>query len=323
MQTISVIGKRLTSAILLVVCVIVLNFMMIHIAPGDPASVIAGEMGGASETVLADIRHAYGLDQPVYIQLWTYLTKVASGDLGYSYYYNVPVTQLIAERIGPTLLLLMTGLSFAIIVGTWLGVMSAIRPNGVISHIITVVSLAGYSAPVFWTGMMLIILLGSMVPIFPISNMRDVTLVGGGPLSGALDVAHHLVLPAFTLGVIYMAQYSRLCRASMLEVMKSDYVRTARAKGLDERVVIGKHALRNAILPIITIAGLQLGQMLSGSVLVEAVFNWPGLGTLAYESVLRRDYPTLLGILTCSAVVVILVNILTDAAYRRADPRIR
>lgn len=286
MQTIGMVGGRLISAVALVVCVIVLNFLMIHIAPGDPASVIAGEMGGASAEVLAQIRHSYGLDQPVYMQLARYLMKVAGGDLGHSYYYNVPVADLILERLGPTLLLLASGLVFAIFVGTYLGVLSALRPDGLASQVITTISLVGYSAPVFWTGMMLVILFGAVFPIFPIANMRDVTLVGG-PVRHALDVLHHLVLPAFTLGVIYMAQYSRLCRASMLEVLKSDYVRTARAKGLPGRVVIGKHALRNAILPVITMAGLQLGQTLSGSVLVEAVFNWPGLGTLAYESVLR------------------------------------
>ena len=322
MKVITIIGRRLASAIALVVCVVILNFLMIHIAPGDPATVIAGEMGGASETVLAQIRHAYGLDQPIYIQLARYLMKIASGDFGFSYYYNLPVAELILERLGPTLLLLGTGLGFAIVVGTWLGVLSAVKPEGLTSHVITVISLIGYSAPVFWTGMMLIILLSALIPIFPISNMRDVTLVGG-PVMRMVDVLHHLVLPAFALGVIYMAQYSRLSRASMLEVLKSDYVRTARAKGLSERIIIGKHALRNAILPIITIAGLQLGQALSGSVLVETVFNWPGLGTLAYESVLRRDYPTLLGILTCSAVLVIVINILTDIAYRLIDPRIR
>uniref|UniRef100_UPI00339D4D3F ABC transporter permease n=1 Tax=Aquibium sp. A9E412 TaxID=2976767 RepID=UPI00339D4D3F len=318
----SVLGGRLASAATLLLCVIVLNFLMIHVAPGDPAAVIAGEMGGVSEEILAEIRRGYGLDQPLHVQLLRYLGKVATGDLGYSYYYNVPVIDLILERLGPTLLLLFTGLTFAIVVGVLLGVMSALKPDGLLSHAITVISLVGYSAPVFWTGMMLIIVFGAVLPIFPISNMRDIT-VFGGPLVRALDVAHHLVLPAFTLGVIYMAQYSRLCRASMLEVLKSDYVRTARAKGLSDRVIIGKHALRNAILPVITIAGLQLGQILSGSVLVETVFNWPGLGTLAYESVLRRDYPTLLGILSFSAVMVILINMLTDIVYRLVDPRIR
>lgn len=322
MHALGIIGERLVSAIALIACVIVLNFLMIQIAPGDPAAVIAGEMGGASEDVLNDIRRAYGLDQPVYMQLLTYLTKFISGDLGHSYYYNAPVSELILERLWPTLLLLSTGLAFAIIVGTWLGVLSALKPHGSLSHLITVLSLAGYSAPVFWTGMMLIILFGAIFPIFPIANMRDIT-VFGGPLTHFLDVLHHLFLPAFTLGVIYMAQYSRLCRASMLEVLKSDYVRTARAKGLLERKIVGKHALRNAILPVITMAGLQLGQILSGSVLVEAVFNWPGLGTLAYESVLRRDYPTLLGILSCSAIMVIVINNLTDIAYRIVDPRIR
>ncbi len=162
----------------------------------------------------------------------------------------------------------------------------------------------------------------SVFPIFPISNMSDVTTEGGF-FAHVIDVAHHLVLPAFTLGIIYLAQYSRLARASMLEVLGADYIRTARAKGLSERVVIGKHALRNAILPIITIAGLQFGMMISGAVLVETVFSWPGLGTLALHAILARDTPTILGILFFSATVVIIANLLTDLCYRIADPRIK
>lgn len=322
MRLLTVIGQRLAYALILILAVVVLNFLLVHMAPGDPAEVIAGEMGGATQEIMADIRRAYGLDRPLYEQLFVYLGRVVQGDLGHSFYYNAPVTDLILGRLGPTLLLVITALIFAMVVGTFLGVVAARKPTGVFSNVITVLSLVGYSAPVFWTGIVLIILFASVIPIFPISNMSDITLEGG-PLIHALDVAHHLVLPAFTLGIIYLAQYSRLSRASMLEVLGADYIRTARAKGLSERVVVGKHALRNAVLPIVTIAGLQFGSLVSGAVLVETVFSWPGLGTLALDAILGRDYPTILGILFFSAMLVIVANLLTDLCYRLVDPRIR
>ncbi|MDP7383070.1 MAG: ABC transporter permease, partial [Acidimicrobiales bacterium] len=187
---------------------------------------------------------------------------------------------------------------------------------------VTVFSLVGYSMPVFWTGYLLIIAFASNVRWFPVAGMRDVRLEGNR-FEEWLDIAHHLVLPALTLGLIYLAQYSRLSRASMLEVLQSDYVRTARAKGLAERKVVYKHALRNAVIPVITIAGLQFGALLSGALLVETVFNWPGLGRLAADSVFQRDAPVLLGVLICSAVLVVVINILTDVVYRMIDPRIR
>jgi peptide/nickel transport system permease protein len=322
MKYAAIVGQRLAYALILVLAVVVLNFLLVHMAPGDPALVIAGEMGGATEEMLAEIRRSYGLDKPLYEQLLIYLGRVAQGDLGHSFYYNTPVTGLILGRLGPTLLLVLTALSFSMVLGTFLGVMASRKPTGIFSNFITVLSLVGYSAPVFWTGIVLIILFASVFPIFPISNMTNIALVGG-PLERALDIAHHLVLPAFTLGIIYLAQYSRLARASMLEVMSADYIRTARAKGLSERVVVGKHALRNAMLPIITIAGLQFGSLISGAVLVETVFSWPGLGTLAFDAILSRDYPTILGILFFSALLVIAANILTDICYRLADPRIK
>ncbi len=314
--------RRLIYSVILVVAVLVLNFLLIHLAPGDPADVIAGEMGGATEEVLASIRKAYGLDQPLYVQLWVYLKAAAGGDLGQSFFYNAPVIDLILDRVGATLLLVFTALGFAIVVGTTLGVIASRKPTGIVSNLVTVISVIGYSAPIFWTGIMLIIVFASLIPLFPISNMYDVTK-SVGPFGYALDVAHHLVLPAFTLGIVYLAQYSRLTRASMLEVLGSDYIRTARAKGVSERKVYGRHALRNAVLPIITIAGLQFGGIVSGAVLVETVFNWPGLGTLAFDSILARDYPTILGILFFSAVIVIVANLITDLLYRVADPRIR
>ncbi|MBV7331357.1 ABC transporter permease [Chloroflexi bacterium TSY] len=313
--------RRLFNAIGLILAVIVLNFLLIHLAPGDPAEVIAGEMGGATEEMLDSIRAAYGLDQPITTQLAVYLGRVLQGDLGQSFFYNTPVAQLILTRVWPTLLLVVTALLMAIVGGTLLGVLASRNPDGLFSSVVTVLSLIGYSMPVFWSGLMLIILFASIIPIFPVSDMRDITFQGG-PIGRALDVAHHLVLPAFTLAIIYLAQYSRISRASMLEVLGADYIRTARAKGLSESVVIGKHALRNAILPVVTLAGLQFGSLLSGAVLVEAVFNWPGLGTLAFDSILRRDFPTVLGILLFSSIIVIVANLVTDFCYQLIDPRI-
>ncbi len=322
MKFLGVIGKRLIYAVMLILAVVVLNFLLVHMAPGDPAEAIAGEMGGATQEILDDIRRSYGLDKPLYEQLYIYLGRVVQGDLGQSFYYNAPVTDLILGRLGPTLLLVLTSLAFAITVGTLLGVLASRNPTGLFSNVVTVLALVGYSAPVFWTGIVLVIVFAFVLPIFPISGMSDITLEGGVVVQ-TLDVARHLVLPAFTLGIIYLAQYSRLARASMLEVLGADYIRTARAKGLSERVVIGKHALRNAVLPVITIAGLQFGGLISGAVLVETVFSWPGLGTLAFDAILGRDYPTILGILFFSAMLVIIANILTDLCYRLIDPRIK
>jgi len=246
------------------------------------------------------------------------------GDLGRSFYFNAPVAALIAQRVPATLLLVGTAILGAVGLGTLLGVTAARRPAGLLSHAITVLSLVGFAAPVFWTGILLILLFASVLPIFPVEGMRDVARLDTlGWWGRSVDVAYHLVLPAATLGLIYLAQYSRLARASMLEVLGADYIRTARAKGLAERIVIFKHALRNAVLPVVTVVGLQFSQIFSGAVLVETVFAWPGLGRLAYDSILRRDSPTILGILLFSGLIVIVVNLLTDLAYRLVDPRIR
>jgi peptide/nickel transport system permease protein len=202
-------------------------------------------------------------------------------------------------------------------------VLASRKPDSLRSAAVTVLSLVGYSMPVFWTGILLVILFGKVWPIMPIAGMRDVRSFGATGWANALDIAHHLVLPALTLGIIYLAQYSRLARTSMLEVLGSDYIRTARAKGLSDAVVTFKHALRNAMMPIVTVAGLQFGNLISGAVLVETVFSWPGLGTLALDAILGRDYPTLLGVLTFSALLVIVANLLTDLSYRWIDPRLR
>jgi peptide/nickel transport system permease protein len=314
---------QLLQGVALVLAVVVLNFLLVHAAPGDPVETIAGASGGMSEDLKDELRRQYGLDEPLFKQLTVYLGKVLSGDLGHSYFFNLPVSELILERVPATLLLVLSAVLAAFGIGTTLGVLASRRPNGLLSQAITVISLVGFAAPVFWTGIMLIILLASVFPLFPIAGMRAVDAGPSGGLADLLDVLHHLVLPTLTLALVYVAQYSRLARASMLDVLGSDYIRTARAKGLAERVVLYKHALRNAVLPVVTMLGLQFGNLLAGAVLVETVFNWPGLGRLAFESVLRRDYPTILGVLLFSSIIVIVMNQLTDLAYRLIDPRIR
>ena len=322
MQTLKLLASRLTQGLALVFAVVVLNFVLVHAAPGDPVETIAGARGGMDEKLQAELRAMYGLDQPLPVQLGIYLGKVVRGDLGYSYFFNLPVSDLILERVPATLLLVLTSVLTAFLIGTALGVLSSRKPNGWLSQLINVMSLVGFAAPVFWMGMLLIILLASIFPVFPVSGMRGIQSSGLG-WADVVDVLHHLVLPAFTLGLVYLAQYSRLSRAAMLDVLGADYIRTARAKGLPERLVLYKHALRNAVLPVVTILGLQFGNVLAGAIVVETVFNWPGLGRLAFESVLRRDYPTILGVLLFSSIVVIVMNQVTDLCYRLIDPRIK
>ncbi len=313
---------RLIQGTLLVLAVVVLNFVLVHAAPGDPVETIAGASGGMSPELMAQLRTQYGLDKPLVVQLGVYLAKVLHGDLGYSYFFNLPVSALILDRVPATLLLVLSAVLLAFGLGTALGVLSSRKPNGVLSQFITVLSMVGFAAPVFWMGIMLVILFASIWPILPVSGMRAIDSSGGG-LADVADVTQHLILPTVTLSLVYLAQYSRLARSSMLDVLGSDFIRTARAKGLPERVVLYKHALRNALLPVVTVLGLQFGNVLAGAILVETVFNWPGLGRLAFESVLRRDYPTILGILLFASIVVVVMNGLTDLAYRLIDPRIK
>lgn len=312
---------RIFYAIILLMAVLVLNFSMMHLAPGDVADTISQSMGGADEEVLNQIRADYGLDQPFLVQLGRYMGNVLRFDLGYSFFYNAPVTDLILQRLPATLLLVLTAQFLSLVIGVVLGVISARKPNGIASHFVTILALFGYSAPVFWTGILLLIGFSLKIQLFPVAGMMDVTIEGGFWVH-ALDIARHLVLPVITLGSIFLALYSRLARASMMEVLGSDYIRTAKAKGLSAREVVYKHALKNSLSPVITLAGLQFSAVISGAVLVEAVFSWPGLGTLAFQSIIARDTPTILGILFFSALVVIVGNILTDIALRLVDPRV-
>ena len=321
MKTLGLIVNRLVYASVLLFAVLVLNFTLMHLAPGDVADTISQSMGGADEELLIEIRKDYGLDQPYFQQLATYIGKVLRFDLGHSFFFNEPVSKLVLERIPATLLLVITAQILALLLGVVLGVYSARKPNGIMSHFVTFFALFGYSAPVFWTGILLLIAFSLQIPLFPVAGMRDVTIEGNFWIH-AIDVMKHMVLPVVTLASIFLALYSRLARATMIETLGTDFVRTARAKGLPERQVVYKHALRNSLSPVVTLAGLQFSAVVSGAVLVEAVFSWPGLGTLAFQSIIARDTPTILGILFFSALVVIIGNLLTDLALRFVDPRV-
>ena len=316
------IGSRLGQAIGLLLAVVVVVFFLIQIAPGDAALYLAGDQGVGDAEFLAQVRADYGLDRPLLVQLRTYVGNVAQLDLGDSIYFNEPVLGLIVERLFATVLLAGTSLLFAVGLGVAIGVYTARRPESSMSSAATVSSLVGFSTPVFYSAIMFIVLFAAKWSLLPVGGIEDVRYDGNW-VGETIDLLQHLILPALSLGIIYLAIYSRLARASMLEVLESDYIRTARAKGARERVVVYKHALRNAVIPVVTAAGLQVGNLLSGALLVEVVFAWPGVGRLAVDSIFRRDSPTLLGIMIFSSAMVILANLLTDLVYRIIDPRIR
>lgn len=314
--------QRILLGFVLIIAVIVLNFLLLHAAPGDIVDAMLAEAGGGDPALAAKLRASYGLDQPVYVQLYKYLGQVLSGNLGYSFYYDEEVTTLILGNLPTTLLLTLSALLLAVFIGTLFGVYAAIKPRGIFSHFVTVFSLLGYATPVFWLGMIILLVFALHLPWFPAFGIRSIPEPETW-FARMLDIANHLVLPVFTLALLYLASYSRIARASMLDVLGADYIRTARTKGLSEYVVIFKHALKNAALPVVTLAGLQLGQVFSGAVLVETVFSLPGVGPLLYESIVRRDYPVILGVLFGAAATTIVANIITDLVYSRLDPRIK
>lgn len=312
--------RRIITGAILVLAVAILNFLLIQAAPGDAVDAFLAE-GGASDEVVERVRSDFGLNRPLPVQLWAYLSNLAQGDLGYSFHFRQPVLDVILKHLPVTVMLGLSALFLSALFGTVLGVIAALRPRHFTSHTVTVIALLGYATPTFWLGMILLLAFASWVPLFPAYGLTSVPPPREA-LWLAVDMAYHLALPSFTLAVLFLASISRLARASMLEVLNADYIRTAEAKGLARGTVIYKHALRNAAMPIVTMLGLQLGNLLSGAILVETVFSLPGIGPLLFESVLGRDYPVMLGILLISAIMVIVANVITDLAYRLLDPRI-
>jgi peptide/nickel transport system permease protein len=315
------IGARILRSIVIIAAIAALNFMIVHLAPGDVADVLAGESGAASPDFIADLRTRFGLDQPLHVQFGVYMARIAQLDLGYSFRFSRPVAALVFERLPATLMLMIPTLILAFVAGSVLGVVAARRVGRLGDAAVTVAALVFYAMPIFWIGILMIVLFGVKLGWLPTGGMVTIG-VGYTGLTYALDVARHMILPVVTLSLFHTAFYARLMRASMLEVFGQDFVTTARAKGLSETRVAYRHVLRNALLPVITVLGLQIANLLGGAVLVETVFGWPGLGRLAFDSVLSRDVNLLLGILLLSSVLVIGTNIAVDAAYRMLDPRI-
>lgn len=322
MRLVRFILTRLLQAVPVVLGVVVLNFLLLQLAPGDAATVLAGEAGGAPPEYVEQLRARFGLDKPVLVQLGLYLKNILFLDLGFSFRNNSPVLGLILDRLWPTLLLMGATLVISVGGGVLLGVVAAIGVRTWRDHLISVAAVIAYATPLFWVGLMLILVFSIRLDWFPTSGMEDVVAFHEG-WARVVDIAHHLVLPTITLSLFYLALYTRLMRATVLEQCGAEYATTARAKGLTERAITMRHVLRNALLPIVTMAGVQVGALLGGSVVVETVFAWPGLGQLAFQSLFARDFNLLLGIFFLSACLVVIVNIVVDVIYVLLDPRIR
>lgn len=313
--------RRTVQAAVTLAVAVVLLFLLMHVLPGDPLSRLdEGRPLTAAQTEA--LRARYGLDRPLLSQLGTFLTGLARGDLGTSIEYGRPVSTLIVERLPATLLLGGSVLLLNFTVGLWLGVRQAVRKGSTEDRWLTTLSLAGYATPSFWLGLVLAWLVGIEWRLLPPAGMRD-PLAESGFLATAADLLRHLVLPALTLSVVSIAGTMRYQRDAMLETLRLPYIVTARAKGLSEDRVTWHHAWRNALFPVLTLFGLWLPVLVTGSVFVEAVFAWPGLGSLAAAAVGNRDYPLLMGATVLVAVIVVVANLLTDLAYAALDPRVR
>ena len=301
--------------------IIVLDFLLLQLMPGDAADVIASESGVATAETMAALRERFGLDQPVVSQLLNFLSHLAHFDLGFSQRYNMPVLDMIMTRLPNTLLLMVTALSFALLLGILLGSVMAAWAGRWPDRLLSVVVLLFYSMPGFWVGLMAVVLFSVKLVWLP----SDGSMTVGSDLGGwalVSDRASHLVLPALALASFFVAVYARLTRAAMLDVQRQDFMRTAQAKGLHPFMIQLHHALRNALIPVTTVAGMHLGNLLGGAVVVETLFGWPGMGRLALEAVLARDFSVLLGVLLLSSLLVIVANMLIDLLHAWLDPRI-
>jgi len=328
------IARRLVQMLPVLLGVSVLVFLGMHLIPGDVAQLLLGERGSDQE--LLRLRHELGLDQPIYIQYLRFLAGAVRGDFGDSIRTRQPVIWEIRQALPVTIELSLAALVFAIVAGLLIGVLTAQHPHSSVDTGAMVFVLIGVSMPVFWTGILLLLVFGGILGWLPLGGVLDAGMsvrhITGMPVLDALlsgnwaaakSGANHLILPAITLGATAMATIARMARSTMLDVLNLDYVRTARAKGVHERQVIRRHALWNALLPVVTLIGLQLGLLLSGAVLTETIFALPGLGRLTITSVLARDYPVVQGVVMIGAVIFVMANLVVDLLYAWLDPRIR
>ena len=328
------IRRRMIGAVPVLIGMSFLVFMLMQLAPGDPVTLLLGEDAEPHE--IEEVTREWGLDQPIIVQYWQFVSQAVQGNFGESMRYGEPVTQLVAERLPATVELALASLLVAIIIALPIGVYSAIKHNSMWDHSGMTVALIGISLPNFWLGIMLIFFLGGQlnwlpvagrltygVNVAPVTNLMLVDALIAGDLAAFWDALKHILLPAITLGTSFAAIITRISRSSVLEVIRQDYITTARAKGLSERTVIWKHTLRNALITIITILGLQLGALLSGSVITETVFSWPGIGSLLIQAITTRDYKLAQGVIFFFAMVYFFVNLTVDLLYTWVDPRIR
>lgn len=308
--------RRLVQSLVLLWLVSIIGFAVLHLAPGGPLAEFT-LVPGMTPAQLKMIAHQMGLDRPLPVQYWEWFRRMLAGNWGRSYRDSQPVLDVIAAHIGPTLELMVSSTIIAILLGTWVGVLGAIRRYSVFDYLATVGAMIALSIPTFWFGLVVIYIFSVKLAWLPAGNLYT---IGNGTF---LDYAVHLIAPSIVLALVTIAIWSRYLRASMLEVVNQDYIRTARAKGVPERRILFRHTIRNALLPMITIAGLQLPTLLSGALVTETVFTWPGMGRLFLDSIGYRDYPVVMGILMFSAILVLLGNFLADMLYAVADPRIR
>jgi peptide/nickel transport system permease protein len=317
-----IVARRLAQIIPLVLGVIVLNFTLIQMAPGSLFDVMTAEQQVTNPEMLEKLRHLYGVDQPAYIQLFKYIWSVVTLDFGFSYRQNAPVLDVILQQLPATVILMLAAIAIALLVGVTAGVLASVKVNTIWDNLISLGAVFFFAAPSFWLGIMMTVLFAVKLGWLPVGGMRSIG-VEQNAIEATFDVMQHLVLPATALGLFYAATYARVMRAAMLEIFRLDFVRTARAKGLSRTRVTIAHVLRNALLPVVTLLGLQLGTVLGGSVVIEAVFSWPGIGNLLFDSVMSRNFPMVLGVLVLGSVVVAVANASVDLIYMRLDPRIR
>ncbi|MFX0199659.1 MAG: ABC transporter permease [Candidatus Hodarchaeota archaeon] len=313
--------RRIFLAIPTVLCIILVTFLLVNLAPGDPVDILAGGSGATPEYYTM-MRKKLGLDRPLWVRISTYFTEIARGNLGYSMIYREPVIKIIFDRAPATILLGLTAITIATFGGILIGAVQASWPNTIWDFIGMLLAVIGYSIPLFWLGQILILVFAVNLNWLPISGMHQLrTNLSGIP--ALLDTFRHLVLPAITLSMYHLALIARLTRSSLSEVIGKDYITTAISKGLSTKSVLLKHALRNALMPVLTATGMNVGFMFAGSVLTETVFGWPGVGRLMYQALLQRDYSLLSGIFLMVAITIVIANLLTDIAYSVLDPRIR
>lgn len=301
--------------------VVVLNFILMQMIPGDAADVLAGESGSATAETMAQMRHHFGLDRTLLEQFFAYLDHLAHFSLGVSPRFNTPVMSLILSRLPDTLFLMLSALIFALVAGLILGALMAAWQGRWLDRVLSVLALLLYSTPGFWIALVAIVIFSVHLGWLPSEGATTLGVTLNG-FDSFWDRLRHVLLPAITLGSFYVAIYARLTRAAMLEVQRQDYIRTAQAKGLHPWIVTVRHVLRNALIPITTVAGMHIGGLLGGAVVTETVFSWPGLGRLALDAVQGRDYSVLLGVMLLSSLLVVLANILTDLLQLWLDPRV-